>query len=111
MGRVNFFCVEEERYDTVTFKTFLAKVLAHYPSGEILMILDNARIPAKILQPFLEENHHRFEFFLPPYSSQLHLMEGLLMCLKESVVNNVFSPSIQKSLCKSENLSVTTTNG
>jgi transposase len=34
--------------------------------------------------------------FLPPYSSQLNLMEGLWKWLKESVINNVFFGSVQK---------------
>lgn len=96
------FCVEEERYDAITFKEFLTKVLAHYPVGKIVMILDNARIHhAKLLQPFLEENLHRLKLvFLPPYSPQLNLVEGLWKWLKESVINNVFFPSIQKIILK-----------
>lgn len=70
------FCVEEEIYDAVVFKGFLTQVLEHYPTGKIVMILDNARIHhAKILQPFLEENEDRLELvFLPPYIPQLNLI-------------------------------------
>lgn len=95
-------CVEEEKYDAVTFKKFLVKVLAHYPTGKIVMILDNARIHhAKYLQDFLEENEDRLELiFLPPYSPQLNLIEGLWKWLKESVINNVFFPSVQKIVLK-----------
>lgn len=66
------------------------------------MILDNARIHhAKLLQPFLVDNQHRFKLvFLPPYSPQLNLVENLWKWLKESVVNNVFSPNIQKIILK-----------
>lgn len=42
MGEI--FCVEEENYDAAVFKEFLEKVLMHYPTGKIAMILDNARI-------------------------------------------------------------------
>lgn len=60
-------CVEEERYDAVTFKGFLVKVLAYYSTGRIVMILDNAWIHhANYLQDFLEENEERLELvFLP----------------------------------------------
>ena len=62
-----------------------------YPSGTITMILDNARIHhAKLLEPFLEENKRLTLVFLPPYSPQLNIVEGLWKWLKADVVNNVF---------------------
>jgi transposase len=103
LGTLNYetgdiFCVEEESYDAKVFHEFLKKVLNHYPSGKIVMILDNARIHhAKLIQPFLEENKHRLALvFLPPYSPNLNLVQGLWKWLKESVVNNVFYSTIQK---------------
>ena len=47
---------EEERYTAEIFLKFLNNVLKEYPTGKIVLILDNARIHhAKIIQPFLEE--------------------------------------------------------
>lgn len=62
------------------------------------MILDNARIHhAKYLQDFLNENKDRLALvFLPPYSPQLNLIEGLWKWLKASVINNLFFPNVQK---------------
>jgi len=107
IGTLNYetgevFCTEEEKYDAVTFLNFLKDILNHYPSGKIVMILDNARIHhAKLLRPFLEENKDRLELvFLPPYSPQLNLVEGLWKWLKESVINNVFFPNVQKITLK-----------
>ena len=62
------------------------------------MVLDNARIHhAKFIQPFLKENRERLELvFLPPYSPELNLIEGLWKWVKESVVNNVFFGNVQK---------------
>lgn len=103
IGTLNYetgdvFCVEEERYDAQVFLRFLEKLLSHYPTGKIVLILDNARIHrAKLILPFLEKNRDRLEFvFLPPYSPQLNLIEGLWKWLKESVINNVFFGSVQK---------------
>lgn len=92
------FCVEEENYDAKTFLGFLRKLLSTYPVGKIVMILDNARIHhAKLIQPFLEENRNRLELvFLPPYSPELNLMEGVWKWLKESVIQNVFFGNVQK---------------
>ncbi|NRU37443.1 transposase [Clostridium beijerinckii] len=60
------------------------------------MILDNARIHhAKLIQPFLTEVKDRLELmFLPPYSPEFNLIEGLWGWLKSSVINNVFYPSL-----------------
>ena len=87
----NIYCEEHDSYDAQTFKGFLKNVLMRY-SGKIVMILDNARIHhAKLIQPFLQENMNRLELmFLPPYSPNLNLIEGLWKWLKERVINNVF---------------------
>ena len=63
-----------------------------YPTGKIAMVLDNARIHhAKLIQPFLEENKDRLELvFLPAYSPELNLIEGLWKWLKSAVIYNVF---------------------
>lgn len=63
-----------------------------YPSGKIVMTLDNARIHhAKLLSSFLADNKSRLELiFLPPYSPELNLVEGLWKWLKADVINNVF---------------------
>ena len=60
--------------------------------------LDNARIHhAKLLQPFLEANKEKLELvFLPPYSPQLNLVEGLWGWLKKSVIYNVFFSSVEE---------------
>lgn len=47
---------EDDEYTAETFLTFLKQVLVAYPTGKIVMILDNARIHhAKLLRPFWEE--------------------------------------------------------
>ncbi|CAG7652151.1 IS630 family transposase IS642 [Paenibacillus solanacearum] len=82
---------EDESYNAETFLFFLKKVLEAYPSGTITMVLDNARIHhAKLLKLFLNENKRLNLVFLPPYSPQLNIVEGLWKWLKADVVNNVF---------------------
>lgn len=51
-------------------------MLALYPKGKIVMVLDNARIHhAKLLQPFLLENKDRLQLeFLPSYSPKINLI-------------------------------------
>ncbi|WP_257959068.1 IS630 family transposase [Bacillus sp. V3-13] len=83
---------EEDQYTAEEFLAFLKKVTEAYPAGNIVIILDNARIHhAKLLEPFLKEMEGRLKFvFLPPYSPQLNVVEGLWKWLKSDVINNVF---------------------
>jgi transposase len=83
---------EDEHYTAETFLVFLRKVVVTYPVGKIVLILDNARIHhAKLLEPFLIEMNGRLRLvFLPPYSPQFNIVEGLWKWLKSDVINNVF---------------------
>ncbi|WP_260472078.1 IS630 family transposase [Bacillus canaveralius] len=83
---------EEEQYTALEFLSFLKKVTAAYPTGNMVLILDNARIHhAKMLEPFLKEIGGRLKLiFLPPYSPQLNVVEGLWKWLKSEIINNVF---------------------
>ncbi len=48
---------EHKRYDAEVFRRFWVHVLEHYPEGEIVMILDNAKIHhAKLLKDILGAN-------------------------------------------------------
>lgn len=87
---------EDEEYTAQTFLLFLRKVIVEYPTGKIVMVLDNARIHhAKLLQPFLNKMKGRLELvFLPPYSPQLNIVEGLWKWLKSDIINNVFYNSV-----------------
>lgn len=69
-----------------------------YLTGKIVMILDNARIHhAKLVQPFLEKVKNRFSLvFLPPYSPELNLIEGVWGWMKSSVINNVFFQTLSR---------------
>lgn len=91
-------CTEEEAYDASAFLRFLVRILRHYPSGRTVLILDNARIHhAKLIQPFLQKHKNQLELvFLPPYSPKYNLIEGLWKWLKETVINNVFFPTVEK---------------
>ena len=89
---------EEERYTAEIFLKFLNNVLKEYPTGKIVLILDNARIHhAKVIQPILNEHKNRLRLvFLPPYSPELNLIEGLWKWLKQSVIHNVFYKNINE---------------
>jgi len=58
------FVSEAEHYDAEVFLEFLKLTLKNYPTGKIVMVLDNARIHhAKLIQPFLEENRARSNWY------------------------------------------------
>jgi transposase len=92
------FCMEEEQYDAGVFLRFLEQVVGRYPGEKIVMILDNARIHhAKLIQPFLKKHAERLQLmFLPPYSPNLNVIEGLWGWLKKSVIYNVFYHSLEE---------------
>lgn len=98
------FCIEREQYDAQTFLDFLELVLEQYPTGKIVMVLDNTRIHhAKLIQPFLEEQAERLSLvFLPPYSPNLNLIEGLWSWLKKSIIENVFYSSVKEILINAQ---------
>jgi len=97
------YCEEHDTYDAKVFLKFLENLLSKNTNGKTVVVLDNARIHhAKLLQPFLKENEHRLQLmFLPPYSPNLNLIEGLWKWLKEKVIYNVFYktiPEIRKNV-------------
>ncbi|BBI25437.1 hypothetical protein OKY_03352 [Enterococcus faecium EnGen0048] len=64
-GRI--ICTEEGAYDAAAFLRFLERTLREYPTGKIVMVLDNALIHhAKLIQSFLEENARPPGTHLPP---------------------------------------------
>lgn len=82
---------EHKKYDAEVFLAFLKNVLVKCPEGNIVMILDNAKIHhAKLLENFLKENPRLQLEFLPPYSPNLNKIEEFWGWLKDSVINNVF---------------------
>ena len=82
---------DHKSYDAQVFMSFLGNVLKKYPTGNIVMILDNAKIHhAKLLTRFLQENPRLHLEFLPPYSPNLNIIEELWGWLKSTVINNVF---------------------
>lgn len=91
-----FFCVQEEQYTAVEFLNFLEKIVAHYSNERIVMVLDNARIHhAKLLKSFLEKHQDVLTLlFLPPYSPDLNLIEGLWKWMKATVIHNVFLSNV-----------------
>lgn len=92
------FCIQREKYTAKEFLSFLKIMVKNYKNERIVIILDNAPIHhAKLLKPFLEEHEEDLTLvFLPPYSPQLNIIEGLWGWLKEIVINNVFFDSAFK---------------
>jgi transposase len=97
------YCEEHSAYNAEVFLGFLKNLLSRNQDGKTVVVLDNARIHhAKLLQPFLKDNEKRLQLmFLPPYSPNLNLIEGLWKWLKEKVIYNVFYktvPEIRKNI-------------
>ncbi|TCO71451.1 IS630 family transposase, partial [Marinisporobacter balticus] len=103
LGTLNYetgeiYCEEHEKYDAEVFQGFLKNVLKIHLDGKIVMILDNSRVHhAKLLEAFLNENNERLTLvFLPPYSPQMNIIEGLWGWMKDEVINNAFFSNVQE---------------
>jgi transposase len=88
---------ETEEFNAQVFLDFLKNVLALYPDGVIVMILDNSKVHhAILLNDFLDANPRLNLMFLPPYSPNLNVIEGLWGWLKDTCINNVFFDKFYK---------------
>lgn len=88
---------ENEEFNAQIFIDFLENVLKRYPKGKIVMVLDNSKVHhAKLIDQFLEGNKRLRLMFLPPYSPDLNIIEGLWGWLKDSCINNIFFSKIQE---------------
>jgi len=90
--------IEETKvFNAQVFLDFLKKVLILYPNGKIVMVLDNSRVHhAILLNDFLLANPRLNLMFLPPYSPNLNIIEGLWGWLKDTCINNVFFDKFYK---------------
>jgi len=87
----NVYVEETEEWNAEVFRAFLENVLMKYSEGKIVMVLDNSKVHhAKLLEEFLIANPRLALLFLPPYSPNLNIIEGLWGWLKDTCINNVF---------------------
>lgn len=88
---------EYDEFNAKIFLKYLEQILIIYPNGKIVMVLDNSKVHhAKMLEEFLNNNPRLTLMFLPPYSPNLNIIEGLWRWLKDTCVNNVFYPVFYK---------------
>ncbi|WP_411348095.1 transposase [Paenibacillus sp. WLX2291] len=82
---------EELDYDAKAFQRFLEQILAVYPTGKLVMVVDNGRIHKAAAIRFFLSQHPRLQLvFLPKYSPEMNPIEGLWKWLKSDVIHNVF---------------------
>lgn len=74
------------------FARFLSQLLSSNKERFLILVLDNASYhrTRKILDILTEHAEHVFVIWLPKYSPELNLIEGLWGYLKKSALNNYF---------------------
>jgi transposase len=88
---------ESSQFNAQVFLDFLIHVMTLYPIGKIVMVLDNSKVHhAILLNDFLNANPRLTLMFLPPYSPNLNIIEGLWGWLKDTCINNVFFDKFYK---------------
>lgn len=79
------------------FLAFLKDLILNKFNGKkLVIVLDNSKVHhARLLEEFLEENTDVLTLmFLPPYSPDLNIIEGLWGWMKSEVINNRFFGNI-----------------
>lgn len=75
---------------------FFKGLMTQYPSGQLIIVLDNARAHhAKRVHAFMENNPRIDLQFLPPYSPDLNPIELFWKYLRQQVTNNTYYPSFE----------------
>jgi len=74
------------------FAQFLSRLLLSNAERFLILVLDNASYhrTREILDILTEHERHVFVVWLPKYSPELNLIEGLWGYLKKSALNNYF---------------------
>lgn len=83
----------EERFDAMTFLSFLKQLLLHRRKGrKMIVIADNARWHhAQDIQPWLTEHRHAIQLdFLPPYSPDLNHIERVWKLTRRLCTHNKY---------------------
>jgi transposase len=92
----------EKRFDAITFKCFLARLLRHRAKGKILVVLlDNAKYHHAIfLQPFLRKNRRVLRLmFLPSYSPELNPIERVWKLIRKLCSHNTYFETFDQLSC------------
>ncbi len=79
------------------FFEFLRHLIESHSERWLVLVLDNASYhKTKAIRALLEDHRdHVFVVWLPPYSPELNLIEGLWGYLKRSALNNYFFGDIE----------------
>lgn len=90
-----------ERFDALTFETFLKKLLRHRSRGRrMVIVLDNAKYHHAVhLKPLLRKYRAVLRLlFLPPYSPQLAPIERVWKLARRMATHNRFFASLGEVL-------------
>lgn len=94
-----------EKFDALTFETFLKKLLRHRSRGKrMVVVLDNARYHhAVLLAPLLRQYRKVLSLlFLPPYSPQLAPIERVWKLARRMATHNRFFATLNELLAAVE---------
>jgi transposase len=87
-----------EKFNAITFGTFLRKLIRHRRKGHrLIIILDNARYHhANLLAPFLRKYRRVLTLsFLPAYSPELNPVERVWKLSRKLCTHNQYFPALQ----------------
>lgn len=88
-----------EKFDAITFESFLKKLLKHRAKGKrMMLIIDNARYHhAKLLKPLLYKHRRVLKLlFLPRYSPNLNPIERVWKLTRRLCTHNRYFASLDE---------------
>jgi len=85
------------RKNGAQFNEFLKQLAEAYKGQRVVLVLDNASYhhTAATMELLSEHADHLFTLWLPTYSPELNLIEGLWGYLKRSGLNNYFFGDVE----------------
>lgn len=90
---------QEEKFNAMTFNSFLKKLLRHRRQGHKMhVVLDNARWHhARMLRPWLKRHQNIFRLdSLPPYSPELNPVERVWKLTRKLCTHNRYFSTLEE---------------
>lgn len=77
--------------------SFFTDLLEQYPTGDLYIILDNARVHhAKKVQEFIDFHERIHLIYLPPYSPDLNPIEKFWKFVRQQITHNTYYPEFEE---------------
>lgn len=91
-----------DKGNTVSFFSFLVKVIRNYQGQKVVMVVDNVKYHhAKRLKPLVEKYKDKIELvYLPAYSPDLNPIERIWWYMRKKIAHNRYLETMNERILK-----------